>query len=79
MTREELVAYWTVSAQDDLEVMESLFEKGHYVWSLFLGHLVLEKQLKAFYVHQIGSDTPYSHNLLKLARESGLQLDDSQK
>jgi len=79
MTRDELVVYWVESAHEDLEVMDSLFEKGHFAWSLFLGHLVLEKLLKAFYVHQIGPDTPYSHNLLKLAREAGLQLNDSQE
>jgi HEPN domain-containing protein len=30
--------------------MGSMFKSGHYVWALFLGHLVLEKLLKAVYV-----------------------------
>jgi len=28
--------------------LEDLFEKGHYTWALFVGHLVLEKLLKAY-------------------------------
>lgn len=74
MTKDELVAYWKDSALDDLVVMESLFENDHYVWALFIGHLVLEKLLKAFYVKRIGIDTPFSHNLLKLARAADLPL-----
>jgi len=30
--------------------MQSLLENRHYTWALFVGHLVLEKLLKALYV-----------------------------
>ena len=66
MTKEEIIEYWIRSSNDDYEVMNSLFEKKHYVWALFIGHLVLEKLLKAFYVKKIGVEVPPIHNLLKL-------------
>ena len=32
----------------------SLFEKSHYTWALFIGHLVIEKLLKALYMQTLG-------------------------
>ena len=43
MEKEDIVKYWTESSDFDFQVMESLFENDHYVWALFLGHLVVEK------------------------------------
>jgi len=34
-------------------VAESLLEKGHYTWCLFVGHLILEKLLKAIYLWSV--------------------------
>jgi HEPN domain-containing protein len=45
-----VIKHWINSADNDYPVMATLFEKGHYNWSLFLGHLILEKILKACYV-----------------------------
>ncbi len=53
MTRDEIVQYWLNSAETDLAAMETLFRSGHFVWALFLGHLVLEKTLKANYVCRV--------------------------
>jgi len=41
------VEYWFTQSDNDLPVAENMLEKGHYTWSLFIGHLVLEKYLKA--------------------------------
>lgn len=79
MTKEEIIEYWLRSSNDDYEVMNSLFEKKHFVWSLFLGHLVLEKSLKAYYVKKIGVEVPPIHNLTKIADMSGLELTEEQK
>jgi HEPN domain-containing protein len=79
LTRNELKEYWRESASEDLAVMESLFDKGHYAWALFIGHLVLEKTLKALYVQNTESDVPFVHNLLKIAREAMIPLTDEQE
>ncbi len=64
---EKQTAYWLTSAQHDLEVAESLFQAGKYDWCLFVGHLVLEKALKAWYVKTAGEFPPRMHDLVRLA------------
>jgi HEPN domain-containing protein len=76
MTRDEQIAYWIEESDRDTAVMRSLFENRHYTWALFVGHLVLEKLLKALYVKNIGLQVPRIHNLLKIARICGLQMSD---
>jgi len=40
--------YWLEESEKDLPVAESLLENGHYTWSLFVGHLALEKMFKGY-------------------------------
>jgi HEPN domain-containing protein len=42
---EQLVGYWIGTSDDDYKTMENLFNSKDYHWSLFIGHLVLEKLL----------------------------------
>jgi HEPN domain-containing protein len=79
MTKEEHVRFWLESSEQDLPVMESLFDKGHFAWALFVGHLVLEKMLKSLYVQNKDITPPFIHHLLKLARETGLTLNVEQE
>ena len=79
MTSKEAIKYWVDSAEYDFEVMNSLFGSGHYIWALFVGHLVVEKLLKAYYVKAVNADTPYTHNLLEIAKRAGLGLSESQE
>ena len=44
------INHWIEGAEHDLDTAESLFAASKFDWFLFLGHLVLEKALKAFYV-----------------------------
>jgi len=80
MTQTEHIAYWLDSAAHDLESAETLFQHQRYDWCLFLGHLVIEKVLKAFFVR----DNPQVpvlqiHKLAKLAERTKLQLSPEQK
>ncbi|MFA4830229.1 MAG: HEPN domain-containing protein [Thermodesulfovibrionales bacterium] len=79
MTKDEIINYWLNSASADLKAMNSLFKSGHYIWALFLGHLVIEKLLKAVYVKNIGTNVPYIHNLIRIAEETKLELTEKQK
>ena len=47
---EKVYQYWLTSSDKDYEVMLNLFQSRHYNWALFLGHIVLEKLLKAYFV-----------------------------
>ena len=48
--KERLIQYWVESADDDLETMEAMYDSKRYTWALFVGHLMMEKLLKAYYV-----------------------------
>lgn len=78
MKSEELVKYWIESSDRDYESMLKNFETKQYTWALFIGHLMLEKLLKALYSKK-NTDNPYPpkiHNLNIIAEKSGLELDE---
>lgn len=50
MKKEELISYWIESSESDFSAMQNLFRSKDYAWSLFLGHLVIEKLIKALAV-----------------------------
>lgn len=79
MNRDKYVAYWFEESEKDALVMRSLLKNGHYTWALFVGHLVLEKLLKALYVKAVSIQPPRTHNLVKIARDSGLKLTEKQR
>ena len=79
MKKDEIVKYWLDSSDIDFKAMDSLFNNGHYVWTLFVGHLVIEKLLKAYFVKVVDNNAPQIHHLLQIAERSGLSLSDSQK
>lgn len=74
MNKDEHIAYWLAESDKDLAVMESMLTSGHYTWALFVGHLALEKVLKALYAKRVEIQVPRVHHLLKIARDCGLHL-----
>ena len=80
MTKEEHIKYWLESARHDLDTAESMLEAGKYDWCLFIGHLVLEKTLKAVFVDRNdNSMPPRIHNLVRLSDISEIALNDQQR
>ncbi|MBC8525392.1 MAG: HEPN domain-containing protein [Candidatus Cloacimonetes bacterium] len=79
MDKKSLIKYWLESSDRDYRTMQHLFEKKDYSWSLFIGHLIIEKLLKAYYVKHIDNQPPFIHNLLRLAEKSLLELNENQK
>ena len=68
MLIEEHIQFWLENADSDLDTAEKLFTVEKYDWCLFLGHLSLEKVLKAYYVKDNENKMPPRiHNLVKLA------------
>lgn len=76
MTKDELTAYWLAEAEESLTVAEHLFDKKDFSYSLFFGHLAIEKLLKAAYVKNVDENVPRSHNLPKIAKAAGLDVPD---
>ncbi len=59
--------------------MLNMFNTGEYMWSLFIGHLMIEKLLKACYVKMVKQEVPRTHDLYKIAIKSKLDLSEDQK
>ncbi len=74
---EKTVGYWLESAEYDMDVADAMYEKGKYPYALFMGHLALEKLLKALVVKNTHKHAPYTHSLPLLA--SQLQIEIPQK
>lgn len=73
-----LMRYWINSSDRDYESMLKNYEVKQYTWALFIGHLTIEKLLKALYA-KVNTENPYPpkiHNLNILAQRCNLELDD---
>jgi HEPN domain-containing protein len=80
LTKQEHIRYWLTTAAHDLDVADALFASAKYDYCLFLGHLALEKVLKACWVRDNENNQPPPiHNLLTIASETKLQLSTEQK
>ncbi len=77
--KDKLIEYWIDGSDDDYETMMAMFKSKKYNWSLFIGHLMLEKLLKALYVKVKSEYPPFIHNLLRLAEKSGIELSTNKK
>ncbi len=73
MEKQDYIKYWVKTSEEDLVSMESVFIAGRYDWALFIGHLALEKILKAAWIKNNESNIPIrTHNLLKISEEANL-------
>jgi len=66
---EKVYQYWLSSSDSNYKVSWTLFQSHNYNWALFLGYIVLEKLLKAYFVKNTGTHAPYSHDLRLLAKK----------
>jgi hypothetical protein len=56
------------------QTMNHLYVSGDYMWSLFIGHLAIEKLLKAFSIRTKDENYPMIHSLLRIAEKAGWDL-----
>ncbi|MBM3403553.1 MAG: HEPN domain-containing protein [Bacteroidetes bacterium] len=67
MDYERSINHWIESSDRDFQTMSNLFNSKDYSWSLFLGHLVIEKLLKAIVVKATRQYPKPIHDLSRLA------------
>lgn len=79
MTTEEVIKYWIDGAEEDYKTMIHLFNSKDYSWSLFMGHLVIEKILKAHYVKDNDTNVPFLHDLLRISQKTTLIFTEEQQ
>ena len=73
---EKIVKHWKDTSEKDYQTMQNLIKSGDFSWALFLGHLVLEKLLKAHYVKNNKKHAIFTHDLLRLATLAGLEFNE---
>lgn len=73
---DNIVQHWIDASEKDYKTMQNLLKSGDYSWAMFLGHLVLEKLLKAHYVKNQRKHALFTHDLLRLATNAGLKIDE---
>lgn len=73
---DKIVQHWIDASEKDFQTMQNLLRSGDYSWAMFLGHLVLEKLLKAHFVKNLKKHALFTHDLLRLATKAELIFND---
>jgi len=68
------IEYWLNSAEHDFVTMNGLYEIKRYSDSLFFGHMVLEKVLKALFVAVKNEESPRIHSLVRIVELAGVDF-----
>jgi len=76
---QKTIDYWLEEAEEALKVADHLFEKKDFSYSLFFGHLAVEKFIKAIYIQKRNEHAPQIHNLVRLAEQAGIVMSPEQK
>jgi len=62
------VQSWIDGVNDALEMADSSFASGKFLWAVFFCHLAVEKMLKAVVLNRTGEVAPKTHNLMHLLK-----------
>ena len=72
MSNKERAEKWLCLVTEDLSVAEDLFKTGHWLYTGFMCHQVVEKTLKCYWCVCRDDDPPYLHDHKKIAQGCGL-------
>ncbi len=81
MANKERADKWLDIVAEDMSVAELLFNNGHWLYTGFMCHQVIEKTLKAYWCVCRDDDPPYLHDHGKIAKGCGLytKMSEAQK
>ena len=72
---EKTYNHWIMSSDKDFETMEHLYNSRDYHWALFIGHIVIERLIKAWIVKKTNEHAPFTHDLRRLAKLSQIDFE----
>ena len=72
MTNKDRSDKWLEIVTEDMSVAEDLYKTGHWLYTTFMCHQVIEKTLKAYWCVCRDDDPPYLHDHKKIAQGCGL-------
>ena len=73
---DKISAHWIEMSDKDYKTMLNMFKSKDYHWALFIGHLIIERLLKACVMKNKKHHAPPTHDLLRLAALAGLEADE---
>ena len=79
MNKDAIIESWINSSDKDFTTMNDMYKTKNYDWALFMGHLSIEKLLKALYLKNIESHPPLIHDLRRIAEKANLSLTEEQQ
>ncbi|MBI4654702.1 MAG: HEPN domain-containing protein [Nitrospirae bacterium] len=71
---QKTVKYWLDGAKYDMGTATAMFKTKKYPYALFMGHLALEKLLKALVVRDTQKHAPYTHSLSLLGEKLDIEI-----
>ena len=72
MANKERADKWLAIVTEDMSVAELLFNNGHWLYTAFMCHQVIEKTLKAYWNVCRDDDPPFIHDHKRIAEGCGL-------
>ncbi len=72
MANKDRANKWLTIVDEDMVVAEDLFKLGHWLYTCFMCHQVIEKTLKAYWCICREDDPPYIHDHARIAKGCGL-------
>jgi len=73
---DSIIMHWRESSEQNYATMQNLIKTKEFSWALFMGHLMIEKLIKALYVKRLNKHPLFSHDLLRLAKKLDIKLPD---
>jgi HEPN domain-containing protein len=77
--KDKVINHWINSSDNAFKAMIDLFNTKNYNWALFMGHLVIEKLIKALFVKSKEDFPPMIHDLRRICEKAAIELDESQQ
>jgi HEPN domain-containing protein len=71
---DSIIQHWRESSEQNYSTMQNLIKTNEYSWALFMGHLVIEKLIKALYVKNLHQHPLFKHDLLLLIKKIDIEL-----
>ncbi|MFO7723391.1 MAG: HEPN domain-containing protein [Bacteroidales bacterium] len=75
----KMIHYYIESSDKDFKTMMDLYQTRNNAWALFIGHLVVEKLLKALYLKRTNEFPPLIHDLRRILEKAGFEPEENQK
>ncbi len=71
---EKIYNHWITTSDKDFETMIHLYNSKDFHWALFIGHIVIERLIKAAVIINTNEHPPFTHDLRRLAKLSKLKF-----